>query len=465
VRPTSELPWRAYRREPIVLALVALTALVVVHATGPQDITRIGLTRSLLENRSLTIDDVAKSTADRARYKGHYYSDKAPGMSFMAIPSYVALKSVDVVTGRRDAERIFIYPRARDATFPVWFVRIFTGGVLFLITVFLVGRVAEGLVAGTGAVSSVAFGLGTMAGPLGATTFDHGAAGALGFAGFLAAWRALGRPPGTRWLLAGGLCAGFAVFFEYQAALIAALVLAYVLRAGFRPLVPFVAGAFPAVLATGAYNTAAFDSPLRFSYGFVQNMYAQRQHEGIFGISEPSLHGLQLVLVWDRGLLLSSPVLALAVVGLVLLWRRGLRAEAGLAAAVALAFLLLEGGYFVPYGGRSPGPRFFVPALPFLTLGLSLAFGRLPRLTCVATIFSVLATTQILLLWALTQSEDRVLGTRLEVARLAGTTWQWLGVGRLTAAYVVVATALAAVLLAGYELFRSTLDDTGRPAD
>ena len=55
VRPTSELPRRSYRREPIVLALVALTALVVVHATSSQDIT----------------EDEANSRST-ARAKGHY---------------------------------------------------------------------------------------------------------------------------------------------------------------------------------------------------------------------------------------------------------------------------------------------------------------------------------------------------------------------------------------------------------
>jgi hypothetical protein len=436
-----------------VLALIALTALVVVHATSVQDLTRLGLTQSLVDRGSLTIDQVAAQTIDRARYGGHYYSDKAPGMSIAAAPSYAALAGLHATVGAPPAARVFHY---RDqGTFQVWFVRVLTGGVFFLATVFLVGRVAEGLAAGTGAISAVAFGLGTTAGPLAASTFDHGAAGALGFAGFLAAWRGLGRLPGTGWLAAAGLCAGLAVCFEYQTALIGVLVAAYVLRGGLRPLVAFAAGSLPGLLALAVYNTAAFGSPTHFSYRYVQNMYTADQHRGVFGITEPSLHGLRLVFVGDRGLLLSSPVLLLAALGLWLLWRRGLRAEAGLAVAVVAAFLLVEAGYFLPYGGISPGPRFFVPALPFLALGFPLAFRRWPLVTYAATVFSVLATTEILLMWALTK-QGRVLAATLDRGRLAGTAWQWLGAQSLTGARLVMASAFVTVVVAGYELWRST---------
>ena len=46
-----------------------------------------------------------------------------------------------------------------------------------------------------------------------------------------------------------------------------------------------------------------------------------------------------------------------------------------------MAFAASAAGYFDPYGGTSPGPRFFVPALQFLALGLAPAYARWPRLT------------------------------------------------------------------------------------
>jgi hypothetical protein len=65
--------------------------------------------------------------------------------------------------------------------------------------------------------------------------------------------------------------------------------------------------------------------------------------------------------------------------------------EALACGAVMLLFVLLNVGYFDPYGGDSPGPRFLVPALPFFALGLADAFARWPRVTALVTVFSAAA--------------------------------------------------------------------------
>ena len=48
----------------------------------------------------------------------------------------------------------------------------------------------------------------------------------------------------------------------------------------------------------------------------------------------------------------------------------------------------MTSGYFDPYGGTSPGPRFFIPALPFLVLGLTEAFVRWPLVTTLVALVS-----------------------------------------------------------------------------
>src|SRR5438874_9941184 len=81
-------------------------------------------------------------------------------------------------------------------------------------------------------------------------------------------------------------------------------------------------------------------------------------------------------------------------------------------------FLLSTSGYFLPYGGLSPGPRFFVPALPFLGLGLAPAFARWRLATTALTVASVIATTAVVLTWASTGSyRDTIWG---ELGRTLG---------------------------------------------
>ena len=96
--------------------------------------------------------------------------------------------------------------------------------------------------------------------------------------------------------------------------------------------------------------------------------------------------------------MLVSPVLIVALVGLALLAREH-TAEAAACAAIFVGFLLLSVGYFLPYGGVSPGPRFLVPAIPFLAVGLGPAFARLPVFSTLLAVPSLIASTALTLTW------------------------------------------------------------------
>ena len=154
---------------------------------------------------------------------------------------------------------------------------------------------------------------------------------------------------------------------------------------GIRSLGRYVAGLCPGVALLLLYDALAFGSPFHLSYRYVA---IKQQASGFFGIGPPHLHSAYEVLVGSSGLLLISPVLIAAAYGLVVLARTH-PVEAAVCGAVTVFFLLLNSGYYLPYGGTLLGPRFFVPALPFLALGLGPAFARRPRLTGALTVLSV----------------------------------------------------------------------------
>jgi hypothetical protein len=280
-----------------------------------------------------------------------------------------------------------------------------------------------------------------MAMPLAATVLGHTAAGAAALAAFLLARR--GNP------LAAGACAGIGVLLEYQAAVAAAAVGAYLLWRAWsaRPLGLYALGALPPLALLGVYDWIAFGSPFHLSYGYVTD-FSQQQHN-LFGVGAPTLHGLREVLVGGRGLLVFSPVLVLAAAGLVLLWRRGLRAEAALIGFVSVAFVLLAAGYFDPLGGLSPGPRFVAPALPLLVLGLSETFGHRPALTGAIALVSVAGMLY----------QAGTYGPNFDFS----TVWWWLGLPRPVGLTLVLLACCGALALAAQALRRANAISVSEP--
>ena len=354
--------------------LVAAVALLPVYRLGDQDVSRFCLTQALVRGH-LSNDACLAPSFDKARYGGHLYSDKAPGLSLLAVPAAeaVRLPPLQEVEG----------PNAR-----LWGVRVLTSGLAFVLAAFLVGRVAEGLAPGRGDAALVAFALGTIVAPLAAVGFSHVTAAALGFAAFLLAWR--------RRALTAGLVAGAALLVEYQTAAIVAAVALYVALRGVRGLAAYVAGLAPGIGLLLAYDALAFGSPWHLSYRYVA---IPQQRLGFFGIGLPHAHSTWEVFAGSSGLLLVSPVLVAAAYGLVLL-RRTRPVEALLCGAVAIFFLLLACSYYVPYGGTKLGPRFVVPALPFLAVGLGPALARRPRVVGALAVLSVLPVLGLTLVWA-----------------------------------------------------------------
>ena len=429
----AKLPWRRPRYELALLALVAVAALTPVHEVTAQDRTRLCLTGAF-EHGRLSADTCLKWVLDKSMYKGHLYSDKAPGMSALELPA------AELVRLRPD---YLVEPQ-------LWGVRLLTSGLAFLACAFLLGRLAEGLARGCGGATLVAFALGTLVAPFAAANFDNVTAAALGFGALLLAW--------TRREFLAGLLAGAAVVIEYQAAGIALILGVYIALRGLRRLATFAAGVVPGVALLLAYDTVAFGAPWHLSYKYIANGYLFQQNQGVFGVSLPKAYGTYEVFSGAAGLLVLSPVLVAAAWGLVLLARTH-RREALVCGAVALLFVAIDCGYFLPYGGLSPGPRFVVPALPFLCVGLAPAFRWRPRLTALLAALSVVPTVAMTLVWStgtqfyrtiwweLAQVPAHGAATRF-VRGLTGNALTWLGAGRVVAATVVALAAAAAFTLA-----------------
>jgi hypothetical protein len=375
----------------VAILLCALAYASIAQGIGWNQNAHYALVRSLADGHA-EIDAYRDETGDVSWYHGHYYSTKAPGLALATTPLYFALEKTRAL---RLIERL---PGAESADVGVLWTLGLLGVVLPAgILLLLVRRLGDLWEPGYGTAAAVTAGLGTLLLPFSTLFFDHLLAAALGFGAFAVLVLRRDLP----WL--AGLLAGLAICAEYPLALVAvALALYAATRGSARVAALYVLGGAAGLLPLVAYNWWAFGSPTHLSYedavktgGLSGHDVLGANDEGFMGVAWPSFRTAVELLFSHIGLLTLAPVCALGVVGWVFLWRRGRRVEVVLALGLAAVFLVYNSGYVDPFGGFTPGPRFLIPILPFLAVGLAPVFRRLPFTATSLAVASILPTTAV----------------------------------------------------------------------
>ncbi len=398
-------------------AVAGLFAFLTVYFTGafppfadPNELSRQEAVYAFVETGTWRIDDAIRvlgDQEDKAVSGGHFYSNKAPGLAFAAVPVYRAL-------------RVFL-PAPRSPSAAIFLLlRILTVSLLSVLALFrLAARLAPQGGAATSAqrrsaansaqqgsaanfsprrgaaliVFAVAFGTPFLF--YARSFFSHTWSAALLFLAWDLVRRREDAVPERGWplLLAAGLLAGWAAFSEYTAA---PLVLFLLLRAAWRRArnaIPFAAGAGIPFLLLLSYNAACFGSPFVLSSAREwRSDFASLAGKGLFGLGAPSPR-IAWSLLFDpaRGLLLFSPFLVFLLPGFIAWWRsREDRADFWFCLAAMLGLFLPISGYPNWHGGWSLGDRYLLPVIFLAALvlarGLSTPLAR--GLFSMAAVFS-----------------------------------------------------------------------------
>jgi len=385
------------------LAAAAGFFLLSVYFTGlfppfgnPNELSRLEAVFAFVEQGTFSIDGaipILGNHEDKAVSGGRFYSNKAPGLAFAAIPVYRAL-------------RVF-FPAPRSSSDAVCvLLRILTVSLLFSVAL---ARLAVRLAPARGAamvVFAVAFGT-----PLlfyGRSFFGHAWTAALLFL----SWDLLrlredrARPENGALLLAGaGLLAGWAAISEYTAAPLAvALAFRAAARGRSKSMSLFAAGAAIPLVLLLAYDLACFGSPWVLSSAReAHRPFAELAGKGVFGFGAPSPRVAWAYLFHPaRGLLLFSPFWIWAIPGSVIWLRSGEdRADALFMIAGAAAFFVLLTGYPNWHGGWALGDRYLLPVLFFAAFAVARALASpLSRgLFAAAAAFSVANTFLLTASW------------------------------------------------------------------
>ena len=351
------------RTPQAALFVLALAAYAYFYqAGGWNQNSRFDLTRSIVEDHSLIIDRIHRNTGDEAKRDNHFYCDKAPGVSLFAVPVW------EVVYHAAGAPKS---PTPRLLAIGAWSSTVIVVGIPSAIAVAMLFSLLLrlGLTSRRAAGVAVVWCIGTLAWPYATLMYGHQLIAALLMIAFAMLAEVAPGQASWRRLIGVGALLGTAVVVEYPAALIVAVLAVYALRAANwrRVLIGLALGGLLPALLLGAYHAAAFGSPMTLPYTFSTQKH---RHLGWFmGLGKPEPFVIWSILGSSyRGLFYSSPELLLMFPGAVRWWRRGETSLVIACVAIALLFLWLNASLVDWQGGWAMGPRYLIPAIPFMVL-------------------------------------------------------------------------------------------------
>jgi hypothetical protein len=336
--------------------------------TNPNEVVRVELAASIAYLARVEIGEAAQIyglSEDVSLAGNRVFSDKAPGLSFLAVP---ALWIFDP-----------LLPRAVGLDVPAyWPMRhLLTMVLVALPTAFLSFLIAAAAPASDSRQRSAIAVIIALATPLwtyATVFFGHAPAALLVTLAWILLLAPLDRPLflSPRRALFGGAAAGFAFSTEYPTVLIGAVIFATLLarRTPVSAMASASLGAAAGALPALIYHQIAFGSPWLTGYSFKASSDFHAIHSsGLLGISWPSVEAVWGILFGaSRGVFFYCPLLLLAPLGLWWMTRRGGWRDAGPITAATAVYILFAAGFTDWTAGWCAAARHLVPIIPLLAL-------------------------------------------------------------------------------------------------
>ena len=354
------------------------------HSDGWNQGARLSELRAIVLRGTLSIDAYHDVTGDKALIDGHYYSEKAPALVLMAMPTFSATVAAERLIGMDpDSPEGWRLSQWVATAGSVGLLAALGGVAFFALLVPQLG-VPIALVSTYGVF------LGSLTFPYATAMFAHG--GTIGLL-CIALWAALGHD-GPRHDYLAGLFAGLAIATEYPAIIPCTALGLYLFHIDAPRARRFGLALAPGALLILGKNYLVSGSPFQVSYGS-NPAFPQITYGNAFGFSLPDPEAVA-GLLWSeyRGLFFWCPVLLMAIPGLVILFRK--HPPVAWMITIVLAFILLQvSSFYSWFGGNAVGPRYLTPSLPFLGLAAAYGIKRFPIPGIALALLSILLMVMV----------------------------------------------------------------------
>lgn len=332
-------------------------------------------------------------SGDMAFARGHFHPNKPPGSSLVAAPGYFIIHRIEKwFRWNPDHWRVLAVNAWLTSALSVGLISSW-GCVIFfrLAKLFAPEQPRAALWA------TITFAFGTLFFPFATLLFDHDLTATFLLAAFYWIFSSKNKPHRSRSLYLSGFAAGLAAITNYVAAVAVAILGLYLLttrRRDFRLMMRsaaiFAAGVFGPFLFICVYNKICYGSPFALSNDFQNPVFKDEGPTflGMFGMPQPDAAAAILFSPF-RGLFYGSPVLLLGVYGLLNIRKQGWSAEFWLIVAMFTLFFTVNITFFGWHAGFSSGPRYLIPAIPFLALPMVFGFIRFPKTSAALASLSI----------------------------------------------------------------------------
>ena len=401
--PYPQIPAQKRRNCYLILfVLFFISYAYFFQGGGWNQNVRICLTRAIIHHGSFKIDyykEDAKemesvNTGDWSFYRGHYYINKTPGLSFMAVPPFAITEYFLKYLFPHDEERQVLYSAYVSTLFTTTLFSALLCVLIFHMFhhFFQVGIINSFLL-------TLFFGFGTLAFSYSTTFYCHQPAAFFSFLSFALTMHIRHGDSKRKKTLAAfaGFSAASGVIIEPSAIYILAAISIYLMsfKEGRRCIAFFILGCIPPGIVQGVYSFMCFGSPLASSYNYSNDMVMWKVKGRLFGIPG-RMRFYYLLFSPYRGLFFSSPILLMTIPGVFLFLReKKWRAEAILCAAISVFFILYIASFHAWHGGSAVGPRYLLPAYPYFFLLAGFSLMRFPKVFKVIGVISILINLSI----------------------------------------------------------------------